>query len=161
MKALYLIKCVAVCHIWSRARSNRLCDRKRQPYICERLLCSLLWTVWMFGWLDSCLSMVHCWLGPPCVCVYVSREGGLALFSNAGGWPGHRRRMSEYVSGAALTVILVPSFHQKGLCVCECVYVVSHLTWYHLCLQHTCRQLCIQTSSIAHTFLHPHAPNYK
>lgn len=45
------INCICSIHLWT-----------------GQLFCSLLWTVWMFGWLGSCLSMVHCWLGPPCVC---------------------------------------------------------------------------------------------
>lgn len=33
--------------------------------------------------------------------------------------------MTGYISGAALTVIMVPSFHQKGVCVCVCVVATS------------------------------------
>lgn len=44
--------CIGSTHLWT-----------------EQLFCSLLWTVWMFGWLGSCLSMVHYWLGPPWVCM--------------------------------------------------------------------------------------------
>lgn len=142
-------RCVALsaschlCHVWSGSRSSRPCDGQKQANTNSSWMSSvtvglsLVWAWCTAGW-------VH----PTCACAYLSRS--------AGGWPEHFTLGDRLHLWCSLTVILVPSFHQKA----RCVRVGSHLTWYHLSLQHACRQLCIQTASAAHTFKHSYASNF-
>lgn len=125
------------------------------------LFCSFLWTLQIFGRLGSYLSMVHCWLGPPCVWVGGVLHCLVVQVGDQGIWC----RMTGYISGAALTVILVLGFHQKDLCVCfcvgECVCMWAATSPGTTSACHTGRQLCIQTASIAHTFMHSYVSNFK
>lgn len=84
--------------------------------------------------------------------VWLCEPGTGVSFRSAGGWP-ERLLLDDWVlfwcgfdsySGAQLS-------SERPLCAGECVYVGCHLTWYHLSLHHTCRQLCIQTAS-AHLY---------
>lgn len=104
-----------LCHIWSRARFNRLCDGQTQSNICElnhRFCSFFLWTVRMFGRPDLLFehgallvrSTLRVWVGGVLYCVVVQ-------VGDQGNW----RWMTGRISGAALTVILVLRFH---VCLC-------------------------------------------
>ena len=77
----------------------------------------------MFGRLGSCLAWCTAgWLHPVCVCVCVCvcecEWGVLHCLVVQVGDQGIWRRMTDYFSGAALTVILVPTFISESVCVC-------------------------------------------
>lgn len=181
LQAQYLVKCVAAasylwlflllasatllchrCHVWSRARSNRRCGGRRKPHICQLNTGFVLFYEQcgcLVGWVPVWAWYTAGWVHPLHLCVCVWVEGGLHCLVVQVGDQDIWHWMTGCISGAALTVILVPSFHQIGLYVC--VWLCCHLTWYHLSLQHTCRQLCIHTASAAHTFMHSYASNFK
>lgn len=110
-----------LCHGWSRAALNWLCDGRKRSCVCQLNRSSVL-----FNERRNCLAD---WV--------VSEHGALlvgssqrvrvrallSLFSRVQvGDQGIWHRMTGRVSGAALTFILVPRFHQK-VCVCVCSFV--------------------------------------
>lgn len=138
--------------VWSRARSNGRCDGQTHITAVD--------SRWPCHWFTSCWSVVPCWLGPTlCVCVRRWRRE-FALFSSAGGWPG-RLNLDDWArlwcvfdsySGTSLSSNRpLCAFVCMCVCVSVCMWSATSPDTTSAC-NHTCRQLCIQTASIAHTF---------
>lgn len=136
-KALYFIKCVAAdsyfpfCYLPHYCATCVIFDPEQGLTGCVTGRNSptfVNWTVVLFSfmnianvWSAGLLfehgallvgSTLRVWVGGVLNCLVVQ-------VGDRGIW----RRMTGYVSGAALTVILVLSFHQNDLCVCLCVCV--------------------------------------
>lgn len=144
-----------LCHIWSRTRFNKLCDGRKQFDICElnrwsvlfneQFKCLTDWVVFEHGTLlvgsNQCV-----WVGRFFHCLVVQ-------VGDQGIW----RWMTGRISGVALTVILVPCFHQKDWFVCACVRAATSPDTTSACSTHTdnysLRQQVWHTPSCIHMCL--------